>query len=162
MSALSSIQDQLDSVIAEAQSEVGQFLMQKKRIMDLPNPAPDRASLLQDQKDLEGKATTIVSQATALKSKLDNIEPLDFSNLRNLPSLMKEGADVLAQLAQLRSAIKAHIARVDAACYAQPLPSRGPVSKLTFLSPRVLLSFGVVAGLALAGVQRLQSKRKGA
>jgi hypothetical protein len=160
MSALTAIQDKLDSTIADAQSEVGQFLMQKKRILELPNPAPDRAALMQDQKDIEDRAGGVVSAATALKAKFDNLDPLDFDNLRNLPSLLKEGSDVLAQLGQLRSAMQAHIARVNAASSAQPLPSRAPVSKLTLLSPRVLLSFGVVAGLALAGVQRLKAKVK--
>lgn len=160
MPSLSALQDKLDSVIAEAQSEVGQFLMQKKRILDLPNPSPDRATLMQDQTDLEAKAQAIVNQALALKTKVDGIDSLDLDTLKSIGPLLSEGTNVLAQLAQLRSAMQAHIARVDAASAKSPLPPRDAISSMTLLSPRVLLGFAVVAGLGLAGLERLNQNRK--
>lgn len=155
----SSASDSLQSAIADAQALVGQFLMQKQRILNLPS-GNVRETLLNVQTKIEGQAPGIIAKAQSIQTALSQkFDPFKIASYTALGPALKSAGQIVPQVAQMTQAIKAHIANVDAAAQGQPIDAAGPETPVS-LTPAAL----IVGALVLGGVAYKMGflKRRGA
>ena len=119
MALLDKFRDQLDAALAGAQAEVGQFLMQKQRILSLPSSL-SKQSLLNENAVIQERATKLIGEGTALKTRVDAFDTLDFRSYGRIPSMTHDAGVLAASLAALRADMQAHTARVDSAASSNP------------------------------------------
>ena len=103
----------VEQALADVQAEVGSFLMQKARIMRLPD-MPARAELLARQADLENAATNFVAEAADLKNRIpDSFSAEMLLNIPRYLNLVQDAFGAATKGLSLRTNLQAHVKTVD-------------------------------------------------
>jgi hypothetical protein len=108
------IKQKLDGLQAQAQDEVGTFLKQKRRIMDLPEGV-QKDQLSAKQTELEKRATATMAKASDLKEKIEAASSKGLAGAGMAGGLATQGAEVVRELGTLRTDIQWHVGEVDQA-----------------------------------------------
>lgn len=119
---LDQVNDRLAKALASLESEVGDFLKQKERILNGPR-VPAQQALLNENASIKDRAAALMTEAQAVKSALDAFDPLDFSKYTKVPGLVQAAGTVAPKVLEMREAMRGHRSRVDAYLNA---PASGP------------------------------------
>jgi hypothetical protein len=157
MALLDAAKDQLNAALATAQAQVGQFLMQKSRILGLPQTLA-KQTLLDENAAIQTRATDVVGKGTALKTQLDAFDTMSFSSYPKIPAMVSQATSLGGQLISLKGDMSNHVAKVDQATTGVQAP--GSAAQAAIQVPGVSASSAKIVGTLLVGGAAYAAWRK--